>query len=612
MAEEKAKFNAKALGAKIKKFWKGPLTPNYYLSLKEVTGFGAASLGINFILNIGYIVLTTTIIPIAYNVKAIHATIITVVVSLLSLIVTPIFGRVIDGTKSKKGNKIKPHFLWITPAITIFAILASFSPVDIISHPTVRLVYLYCTAVPTLLLQSLFLSLFNLYPAVMTPNSQERANMLSPVSLVYSFAPTIMNVLFGPMRDFFKQKNMEHWAFRLFGIIFALIGLGLTFFIFKFTKERTYDTDAESAEAGEKKQIKFSKGMKMVLKNKPLILYMLFTIFTVLKTTFFLQAQLVGEYKYQADFGTTIYSSLTLITGFGATPGMLLAPILIKKVGKKNLILIGTGIQTAILILLACIGFQNIQAGAFAIVICTIYGFLYNICTGLNIIVFPAIMADLIDYQQYISDVRIEGFINAANLWISALFGVVFQFIPVLVQTRVIGFEPGLGVFRPSPSSIASGVFNPDYVVSIADQWFNAAVYIALAACILSMIPLFFYTFNEEKHKRCMEEIKLRAVSSSFEDEENLDEAKEMAREDLEEEGIHIDESEIREAISDTVTTSTETVEDNASDDNANNEEPAAEVVEEPANEEVTEEVSEESSEEADIKKDVAEDSNND
>ena len=553
---EKKKMSAKEGMARLKKFWSGPLTPNYYLGLKEVVAFSVSGLGVNFILNIGYIVLAASIIPIAYGVPAIHATIIGVVVSLLSLIVSPIFGKVIDGTKSKKGNKLKPHFLWITPVVTLFGLLASFSPQ--IENGTVKLVYLYCTAVPTLLLHQLFLSLFNLYPAVMTPNSQERANMLSPVSIIFSFAPTVMNILIGPMRDIFKAQNREYMAFRIFGIVFSLLGFALTFFIFRFTKERTYDTESnvEDAEAiidGEatsdkKEKITFAKGLKMIFKNKPLLMYIVFTIFGVLKTTFFLQAQLIGEYKYQSDYGTSIFSLLTAVTGFGATPGMLLAPIIIKKIGKKNVLIVGTAIQTVILVLLACVGFQNMPVGWVTIVICTLYGFLYNLCVGLNIITMPAIMADLIDYQQYISNVRIEGFINAANLWVSALFGVVFQFIPVLIQTKVIGFEPGLSVFRPSPSSIASGVFNPAYVVDIANRWFNAAVYIALAACVLSLIPMFFYKFSEKEHKKCMEEIKLRAVSSSFEDEENLAEAKAEAFEDLKEEGVNVDETEIVES----------------------------------------------------------------
>ncbi len=132
-------------------------------------------------------------------------------------------------------------------------------------------------------------------------------------------------------------------------------------------------------------------------------------------------------------------------------------------------------------------------------------------------------------------------------MWVSSLFGVAFQFIPVLIQTNLLGFEQGLDIFRPSPGSIASGVFNPDYVVGIANSWFNAATYIALIACVLSMIPLFFYTFNEKKHKQYMEEIKLRAVSSTFEEEESLEEAKDMAIRELEEMGESAEE--IKEII---------------------------------------------------------------
>ena len=255
MAKTKNSFDLKASAKKLKKFWKQPLSPDYHLSLKEVAAFSVSSLGMNFIINVGYLVLTAAIIPIAYGVEAIHATIITVAVSILNLIITPIFGNIIDNPKKKGKGKLKPHFLWMTPLITVLAILASFSPLDIITNKTVRLVYLYCTAVPMLCLQQLFVSLSNLYPAVMTPNSQERANMLSPVSLILSLAPTIMNFLLGPIRDVFKRMNKEYWAFRIYGIVFSLLGFALTFFIFKFTKERVYDTQEDVKSLEDRKSV---------------------------------------------------------------------------------------------------------------------------------------------------------------------------------------------------------------------------------------------------------------------------------------------------------------------------------------------------------------------
>ena len=83
--------------------------------------------------------------------------------------------------------------------------------------------------------------------AVMTPVSQERTDMLSPVGLVLGFAPTLINLVTGPIRSAFIKIGKEYWAFRIIGLVSCVIGIVFVLQILKI-KERVYQAKGAKGE----------------------------------------------------------------------------------------------------------------------------------------------------------------------------------------------------------------------------------------------------------------------------------------------------------------------------------------------------------------------------
>lgn len=516
---EKKPFGEKiaSAGKYIKKFWNHPPSENRHLSLKEMGAYGVGSMGCSFILNIGYLLFTQTLIPRFYGIPAIHGTIIFCIAAFLQLIFAPLFGNLVDNTKTKWG-KVKPYFLIISPIFTVVTILASWTPqFEGMDAQLFSTIFAYATCIPALFLQQIYANLFNYYPSLMTPNSQERADMLGPCALIYSLAPTIMNAVVPALRGVFIKLGQEYMAYRISALVFTILGLLMVSFLLFFTKERVYIT--KTAEENKKKQSIFAEIGK-IFKNVPFLMILVFSAFTVLKAVLFNFVPLMAEYKFAADSGEAlqIYAGLTLIIGFGATPGMLLAPIILRKISKKKLLILANAFQGVILLIIGLWGFQNLPTGIVSILIIVLYGFLYQFANGLTLVVLPTLTAEAVDYQQYLTGDRMEGFMNTMTVWASAGIGTFLTLVPTLIQTLVIGFEQGDGFFIPS---------DPKYggadAMAISNLWFNVAAWISLGGIVLSLIPLFFFKFKKS-HVEFMKEIKATAQSSTFQDEQKVGE----------------------------------------------------------------------------------------
>lgn len=516
-------------GKYIKKFWNNPTSEDRYLSLKEMGAYGIGSMGCSFILNIGYLLFAHTLIPRYYEIPAIHGTVIFCVAAFLQLIFAPLFGNLVDNTKTKWG-KVKPYFLILSPIFTVVTVLASWIPqFEGMDAQLYRTIFAYATCIPALFLQQIYANLFNYYPSLMTPNSQERADMLGPCALIYSLAPTIMGVIVPALRGVFIEQGREYMAFRISSLVFTLLGCLMISFLLFFTKERVYITKTE--EENRQKQSIFAEIGK-IFKNVPFLMILIFSAFTVLKTVLFNFVPLMAEYKFAENSGEAlkIYGGLTLIIGFGATPGMLLAPLILRKISKKKLLILANAFQGVILLIMGLWGFQNLPTGVVSIIIIVLYGFLYQFANGLSLVVLPTLTAEAVDYQQYLTGDRMEGFMNTMTVWAGGGIGSFLMLIPTVIQTAVIGFEQGDGFFIPS---------NPEYggadAMATSNLWFNVATWISLGGIVLSLVPLFFFRFKKS-HVEFMKEISESAQSSTFEEEKVVEEAEfEEAAADIDE-----------------------------------------------------------------------------
>ena len=238
MKEKVAKFFST-----VKSMWDKPLEGRY-LNIKELLSFGVYALGNSWIYNTIMLVVTITQIPQYYQIGSIHGYIIWIAGSLINMLLLPVIGQSMEKKVTRFG-KYKPYILFTLPLLALFTMLSMWVPQYEVE--TERIIFAYCTCVPVIAVSTFANNMYQTMPSVITPNNQERTDIMTPIGLVVGFAPTIMNVIVGPIQSAFIARGEEYMAFRVIGAIAVVIGVLCVLFIVK-VKERVYQLNDQNRE----------------------------------------------------------------------------------------------------------------------------------------------------------------------------------------------------------------------------------------------------------------------------------------------------------------------------------------------------------------------------
>lgn len=485
--EQKPKFSLKeffqTLPAKIKVFWKNP-PKGRYLNLKEILCFGGSAFGMSTLVTVVSGLITATQIPTIYNFNVIHGAWIYLIASVLGLIIQPFFSKLLQNTNTKFG-RYKPFILVMAPILAVFAILATWQPQYALEKQ--RIIYAYCTCIPTLIMWNLFQNTYYLLPGVVTPNQQERTDIWAPIGLVIGFSPTIMGVVGNLLKAYFTNKGMEYMAYRYLGFIYAAVGLALILCLF-LVKERIINTNSNQEKVG------LFEGMRMVVKNKPLMVLTLALILGCCRTVVEVDAEYIGRLRYASDIptGQTIFATLTMVTGFAVTPNMILLPLFTRKFNNRTIMMFWAACNVVGYLVLGCVGIANIPQGIWSILIITTLRFisLFNALASLQ----PLMLAQLSDYQQLKTGKRLEGFIQSF-LYVLVL---VFTNVGILVMAYIkdaMGYQSANFVGRDGaiPTPTQEQIDN-------ALNYFDIAFIVSAVSAALMLITMLFYKLGKKEH----------------------------------------------------------------------------------------------------------------
>ena len=145
--------------------------------------------------------------------------------------------------KRTKWGRYKPYILFSLPLLALFTMMSMWAPQY--SSEIDRVIYAYCSCVPVIAISTFANNMYQTMPNVITPNTQERADIMTPIGLIVGFAPTIMNIIVGPIRSAFMGQ--EYIAMRIIGAIAVVIGSLCVMFILK-VKERVYELEDNNRE----------------------------------------------------------------------------------------------------------------------------------------------------------------------------------------------------------------------------------------------------------------------------------------------------------------------------------------------------------------------------
>lgn len=509
MAETNAGLKQKITGMvdNVRFYWKEP-PKGRYMTFKEVAAYSFGGIGSYFIITLGVNLLVNTtnmIVGGAIGVAPTDMYILYIIATLANIPLTAIRANMIDNTRGK-GGKYRPYLISMGLPTAIIALAYVWFPYeklgiifgdgDIFGKSIAYVITCAMVLVFNLLLQ-FFYNFFNdAYTNlihVLSPNTQERTDVLAIKSVVYSLAPSIVNIVLPIVAQVVADNNLyDIKVYRLSYPVFAIIGMLLTIVVYANTEEKIVQAKTHTV------QIRFADAFKEVIKNK------YFWIISLAGWLGFLEGAygniLTWSYNYGHSTNGGTFALIQTLTGNAAMWGMILAPFFIKKFGKKR-VLLAINTLNIVFILAMRINMHSI----WWLFICVYLNWLVG---AFEQITTPAIQADIRDYQQYKSGERIDGMFSAVKT-IGEIVTLATSAILPAVQ-KMYGVYEGNGYAKPYDIlDVDTG--EPGLLYKMM----GALILMAALGAFLNMVPYFFYDFTEKKQK-CI--IRVLQVRSLFED----------------------------------------------------------------------------------------------
>lgn len=418
---------------------------------------------------------------------------------------TAIRANKVDNTRGK-GGKYRPYLISMGIPSAIIAIVYVWFPYNalysIFTQPMLGKDGGYIAKCVVVLLLNLGLQYyFNFFNDaytnlihVLSPNTQERTDVLAIKSVVYSLAPSIMNIVLPIIAQVAANNNLyDIKVYRISYPIFAIIGMLLTVVVYANTKEKIVQAKTHTI------QISFIDSFKAVAKNK------YFWIIALAGWIGFLESAYGNILTWSFNYGHTCngaqFAIIQTLIGNASLWGMLLAPICIRKWGKKN-VLVGVNLGNVVCILAMIIDMRNI----WWLFICVYFNWLVG---AFEQITTPAIQADIRDYQQYRSGERIDGMF-ATVLTIGNLVTLLTSSILPMVYEKY-GVYEGNG-YASSFDILDVNTGDPNLLYKLM----TVLIIMAAVGAFLNTVPYFFYDFNEKKQKSVIRVLKVRSLFEDY------------------------------------------------------------------------------------------------
>ena len=504
------------LGA-VKRFfvdnWKKPAEGNY-VSGREVVCYSVGGMGVQFIAAMAAVVplnASCLLLGSLYGITPNEFAVIGVIQALVLLVFQPLKAWLIDNTPGNQG-KARPWLLWLSiPSAVLLSSLAFMDP----SWPDMTMVIVVAVIYVVMnWIYQFYYSQYTLLAYVISPNSQERANIITISSIVYSLAPTITGAVIPLLANLFEGGQLSLNLYRVIIPVFCALGVLLTMLTYFGTKERIIQPKEYKA------KVKFWDAMKKCVKNKYLWIINITTWFQFGRIA--VTGMITWVYVYILQ-NNNIQSLMTLVMGTASGIGMFVAPFVIKLIGKRNAAIIANFLAAGASALL--IAFPN----SLPLLFISCYLVMFGI--AVQIITQPAMNADALDWQQYKTGDRYEG--------VSGNLGMIGQAIAMGTGLVIPAIQEAYGIG-------VGGDYEMLYDAAVRAPMFRTLAILAAVCSAACAIPFFFWDLSEKKHRAIIEELKVRAEAQNIADghagESVLSSGEELSESEsikLEEEAMH-------------------------------------------------------------------------
>ena len=448
---------------------------------KEKFSYGFAAIGSFMIANViasylSYYLTDILLVP------TVFVSVLMIVARIWDMLNDPLMGVLIDRTQTKNG-KMRPYikvgaFLIFFVSVFMFLPISDANPILKMIFATVM--YLAFDTAYTVV-DVPFMGLMS----VATPNAKERSSLLTFYVTLGSFG-TVATILILPIFQSFLPEKWVYFALAASVGVVAFIGY---FLLYKNSKER-FSSPVEKISAKDM--------FATAAKNKPMVLTLLTSMIASPRYLLMLSAAYISTYviKIPGVRSGTVLVILYLIVGGGMFAGILLTPLVYKRIGFKRTTLLFGSIGGVFLSLAFFIGKVNYYA---ALPFMAIGGLGLG---AYNTLPYPMV-GDSLDYLQWKTGKRMEGVCFSWNSFVTKFNNAV----------GAILLSVGLVVFKfVQPVEAGEPLEQSEFTIT---GLYALVTIIPAISFFLSLVPAALNTYTGSKKTAILRELESRKSVSA-------------------------------------------------------------------------------------------------
>ncbi|MCP4753733.1 MAG: MFS transporter [Proteobacteria bacterium] len=405
----------------------------------------------------------------------------------------PIMGMIADGTNSRWG-KYRPYLLLTPIPMVVFAGLTFYAP-DL--GTTAKIIYAFVTYFGLQMVKTAVAVPYFALPALMTTDATERTALSSAAMIFGPVAFIIASVLTLKVVGLFPSEKEGFFYTALMFTAFSAIFSYVTFF-----STCTYDYPGNKLFHRQTSDgpTKLREKWKTISQNRPFMLtvgafmgHNMHSAVVMGMMIYFFKYNLKTFDLYPAFIGAMLVFAML---------GAVVAPLLVKKIGKKNtlqssniltillmliLFYLSNGKETAELAGLWKVGGPCFFLFAFS-------GFFANIAP----VICAAVMADSVDYGEWKTGHRTQGLISAVFL-MGNKAGMALGGAFIGLGLSFINYVPNLPEY---PAEILQGILFLFFIVPLGCR-------------ILISVLMWFYNLSDSRFAEIVKELNTAAADGA-------------------------------------------------------------------------------------------------
>lgn len=401
----------------------------------------------------------------------------------------PIMGSIVDRTRTKWG-KCRPYLKWMALPIAIMTVICflPWYPNTDGGFAAISIMYIIWGIIYTVA----DVPYWGLSTA-MSNDTYRRGNLLTVArlfctagaGLVTIIVPIITEQVTKGLTPELASEKLRMTYF-IIAVVCVIVSLPLFYIGFKNTEERNLSTE---------KAPSLKHNLQLLFKNKPLMLIVLSGIGGAARLLFTYTGGLYFA-KYIMD-KESMYALFTMAIVPGGLIASILVPYFTKKFGKRNTYIVSHLIGGVAMLVAFVVGIafdHGNYTSTLTTVVLMIALVVAGVPSGLGNILTYAMIGDTVEYLELKTGERAEGICFAMQTLINKIGMAVGAFVGVLAYYMA-------GVEANNAASVT-----PEG----KDTMWTMLVLVAAISFFLTVIPLFFYKFNEKQQQEAVALIKER------------------------------------------------------------------------------------------------------